>query len=193
MTTITNAARTAAISRILKDAFDARQADLHARMDAEIGAIAKAKWPRFYELRADESARHFVPAAQRFNIEYGDRICVQLVKIWYEFAFDGWLASAETTTIETPAHISGDELPRLPEDCSIVDDYWAYRDELTEARGKLVAAFSAYESREKMEADLPDLARYLPQPVVTGNSVSVKPTDIMEGLAKLGIPPKVAA
>jgi hypothetical protein len=72
-----------------------------------------------------------------------------------------------------------------------VSDYWAYLEELVEAREKLVAAFT-YKSREKLEADLPDFARYLPPRVVTGTSVIEKPSDIMEGLAKLGIPPKVA-
>lgn len=195
MTALTKEARLHAVAGILKETFTARQDDLMERIEAAITELAKAEWPRFYELRAEKESREFVMANTGFPMEYkpsGNTYGAEfnVVKDWAMYAKDGSTRGAKAKLLDVPYYKRS---PKLPDDHQLVDEYKALVDLISDAREKLINSFNAYKSREKMEAELPDLARYLPPRVVTGTGVIVKPADIMADLAKVGIPPKKVA
>lgn len=60
-----------------------------------------------------------------------------------------------------------------------------------QAKVTLTDTVNAYTSFAKFEKDFPDLAKYMPRPVVTKTSVQVQVGDVMKKLTKVGIPPSV--
>lgn len=190
MTTLTKQMRGHAVGKILQATFEARQNDLIDRIEAAITEIAKQKWPPFYKLREAPENREFVNGSQGGALEYmgGYRKNFEFVTrgLWVTFAVDGELSKQNARTLSVPIY---KKPPALPVEHPLVDEYKEFISTMQAARRDLLNAFYAYRSREKLEAELPDLARYLPPRVVTNTAMVVKPADIMAGLAKHGIPP----
>lgn len=191
MTTLTKADRLHAVAAILKETFAERQDELLGRIEAAITEKALAQWPRFYELRKDKDNREFVRHSECRTMCFGEGLnrwgSACFVSNWSAYSKDADTTRARTNRLEVPQYY---EAPTLPEDHGVFAEHQTFHEELGVARIALLDAFYAYKSREKMEAELPDLARYLPPRVVTGTSVIVKPADIMASLAKVGIPAK---
>ncbi len=190
MTTLTKQMRDHAVGKILQATFEARQNDLIDRIEAAITKLAKQEWPIFYKLREVPENREFVNASQNNSLQFinGYRINFEFVVrgLWTAFAVDGQLGERKAHLLSVPIYKTP---PALPANNPLVDEYKEFISAMQDARRDLLNAFYAYRSREKLEAELPDLARYLPPRVVTNTAIVVKPADIMAGLAKHGIPP----
>lgn len=182
----------------LRDAFSPRFADLREKLTAHCKAAVEAGHPEFVKALKNKALRPYLALGQRWAaVTEG---CGLFVPTRYSSFCADQLGGKYTSVgseliyffLEFDAPGMGKYRPVVTDPARIAE-YKAVWSDLIEARKTLAATIAAYTTAEKFEADFPQLAKYLPRPTKTaGTAVAVQVGDVLEKLAKVGIPPAAA-
>lgn len=197
MTVMTKAMREDVLEGVLTEAFRERFNEIAVQLTGFVRASVQANHPVFCQLVKDTVAKpylaiDFSPSVYRatekyksayFQPEYGIAVaCPE--QTWKLGDSVSWLPIKD---VEAPQR-AGDTV--IPAEHAINRDYLALWADYTAAQAKLDALLRSYKSREKFEADFPDFARHLPTRVFTAPLPTVIVKDVLQDLAKVGVPKK---
>jgi len=202
MIRLTNKQRTELIEAALRDAFVPRFEALRERLNAFAAQKVREEHPAFVAARADEATRPYLATTQTVTA--------------YVPASDGerdtyWREPLDYATCSPGSyHEQGHGVARRNglKDIGADGDFPAYRmasvtvddadiqrgyhdvwENFIEAKATLEAIVWQYSAREKLEADFPNLAKYLPPVVQKCTALSVPVEALKERLALAGVPP----
>lgn len=193
-TKINNKQRAEFLERVLRETFAPRFAEIQERLNEEAKAHIAKEHPGFVKACADPEIKPYVSIAQyhRSRVEgcrlskpgsYGKCLASEY-HAKYSTSDDGleWM----TAKVDGPAYKDTD----FEISDALAADYHALWAEFAAAQRLLTDTIHSYTNRIKFEADFPHLAKYLPKPVTTvSTAVAVPVGDVLEKLAKMGIPP----
>lgn len=194
-TKITQKQRDAFVAAAMKEAFEPRFAALQAKIDELGAAVVAAQHPGFLKGRADPDVRPYVPALSSMRVRIGRTLACRPAQ-WSRVACDRrhyWTCKdgfdALNARVEAPVYAEARlDLSDYPD---VLAEYEAAWKDFEAAQKTLTATIAAYSSRAKFESDFPGLVKYLPEPEkAAGTAVAVQVGDVMERLAKVGIPPE---
>lgn len=199
-TTLTKQAREAFVLSALKDAFIPRFSEFGNKLNEYVKKAVQEEHPDFLRAYADEKTRPYLAVGSILYIKIKN---ADLKVPNYEAIVDAdYMARRRHSNtpgtdgmrahVISPAYgkLKGEEL----NDAALVAEYNRLWADFFEAQSTLINTITAYRSREKFEADFPQLAKYLPAHVVTSGStaVAIPAKDVMAKLLAAGVPPAVA-
>lgn len=193
-TKINSKQRTEFLEAVLRETFAPRFDEIQERMAKEAAQHIADKHPGFVKACADPEIKPYLAITQRHrgHVEghrlskpdsYG-KCFAGKYHVKYSMSDDGlkWMYAK----VDGPAYHDTD----FEVSDALAADYHALWAEFAAAQRLLTDTIYSYTNREKFEADFPHLAKYLPKPAtVVSTSVAVQVGDVMEKLAKMGIPP----
>ncbi len=203
MTTLNKKDRNTAITNILKASFEPRFDELQRLLNEAVSNRVKEHVPKLKEWLADPDLAPHISVHFRFEPYYSSNGSnVYNFKRPSDWAHEaqvyrpsvvpyGWSDVAKNIFVSCKVPVAC-----LPKNFIYFNDLETYHaaiwEDLSASAVKLRQTLSAYKTREKFEVDFPLLAKYLPPRVVTTSTgVIIKPADVMQDLAALGIPPEV--
>lgn len=198
---ITNAQRNGFLESVLRSTFQPRFEALWVKVDALAKAEVERQHPHWVRGRKDKDLLPYIGASHGVYVKFGDHyarkptrwhgVVVSLVDCEYSIRYNNDGVRDYESPVSHPQYqvvqlkISEDDVM-----CSEHRAIWA---DFAAAQETLTATIFAYNNRAKFEVDFPDLAKHLPKPAkVVGTAIAVQVGDVMEKLAKVGIPPAVA-
>lgn len=182
----------------LRDAFAPRFAALREKLTAHCKAAMEAAHPEFVGALKNKALRPYLAIGQRWAVategrglfvptKYGS-FCADQLRDMHAGVGSG----LNYFFLEFDAPGLGKYRPVVT-DPALLSKYHAIWSGLIDTRSTLSATIAAYATVEKFEADFPQLVKYLPRPARTaGTAVAVQVGDVLEKLAKVGIPPAAA-
>jgi len=183
MTTLTKSARQEVLTKVLKEAFEPKFADLQKRLVQYARDWMHTNHPVFEELLARKDAREYLSTKCFY------RIYLAGVTAYYP-DYSGALPKGgmiRVNELSVPCictdnfTVESDELSKLYE--SLWDAYET-------AHSELLRVLASYKTREALLVDFPEYATYLPVPVLKWLPASVVPSESRAKLSALGIPAK---
>lgn len=201
MTALTKKDRNTTIANILKASFEPRFDELQRLLNEAVSNRVKEHFPKFKEWLADlDLAPHIsvdFRLAPGYSVDNGNACYFKRPIDWAHEAQVyrpsvvpySWsdVANNIFVSCEVPVYARPENFTLFPD---LAPHHAAIWEDLSASASKLRQTLYAYKTREKFEVDFPLLAKYLPPRVVTTSTgVIIKPADVMQDLAALGIPP----
>lgn len=158
MTILTKTARREVLTRVLKEAFEPKFADLQKRLVQYASDWLQKNHPLFVELLARKDAREYL------HTKHFYRVYLNGVTAYYP--------DYESSYKGDPIRINEITVPRICADSFIVDDnditltYDSLWDTYRAAHSELLKILAAYRTHEALLVDFPEYATYLSAPVV---------------------------
>lgn len=180
MTTLSKTARQEILTKVLKEAFEPKFADLQKRLVQYVLEWRRTQHPVFEELLARKDAIQYLRTRTVWLLYAGDE-SMQYPN--YEAGGDGGRIATNEVTIPVIDH--SDVL--TVEDQNICETYRNLRRSCDEARSELLKVLAAYRTVEALLIDFPEYAKYLPAPTVK-QLPAVIPAESRAKLSALGVP-----
>ena len=181
MTILTKTARREVLTKILKEAFEPKFADLQKRLVQYALDWRRTNHPVFEELLARKDAREYLHTKCFY------RVCLNGVTAYYPHyptTLDGERIVLHEVTVP---YICGDDFTIKDDELSkLYESLW---DSYEAAHSELLKVLASYRTREALLVDFPEYATYLPAPVVK-QLPAVVPAESRAKLLALGIPAK---
>lgn len=178
MTTLSKTARQEILTKVLKEAFEPKFADLQKRLVQYLLEWRRTQHPVFEELLARKDAAQYLYTRTVWSLRAGDE---SMKYPNYENGGSGGRIATNEVTIPVIDHC--DSL--TVEDQNIGETYRNLRKSCDEARSELLKVLAAYRTVEALLTDFPEYAKYLPAP-----TVKQLPAVIRAKLSALGVPAK---
>lgn len=184
MTTLTKTARREVLTKVLKEAFEPKFADLQKCLVQYALDWRRTNHPVFEELLARKDARGYLYTKNFWSVYLGDMRCY-----FPEYGYDDPKHGRRAIRINELA------VPYIcTDDFTIRDDelkcaYESLWDSYRAAHSELFKVLASYKTREALLKDFPEYATYLPEPVVK-QLPAVMPAESRAKLSALGIPAK---
>jgi len=185
MTILTKTARREVLTRVLKEAFEPKFADLHKRLVQYALDWRRTNHPVFEELLARKDAREYLYTKCFYRV-YMDKACSY-------YPDYGTLFNAPY--VGRPIKINEVTVPYICEDDFTVEDvelcttYESLWDAYRAAYSELLKVLASYRTRESLLVDFPEYATYLPA-ITVKQLPAVIPSESRAKLSALGIPAK---
>ena len=176
MTILTKTARREVLTKILKEAFEPKFADLQKRFVQYALDWRRTNHPVFEELLARKNALEYLHTKCFYRL-YIDGITAYYPK--YPTTFDGERIVVNEVTVP---YILTDNF--IVEDTELTKLYKSLWDSYEAAHSELLKVLASYRTREALLVDFPEYATYLPAPVVK-QLPAVVPAESRAKLAEL--------
>lgn len=181
MTILTKTARREVLTRVLKEAFEPKFADLQKRLVQYASDWLQKNHPLFVELLARKDAREYL------HTKHFYRVCINGVTAYYPDYESSYKGDSIRINEVTVPYICVDNF--TINDDALKWDYDYLWDAYKAAHSELLKVLASYKTREALLKDFPEYATYLPAPVVK-QLPAVIPAESRAKLSALGIPAK---
>lgn len=181
MTILTKTARREVLTRVLKEAFEPKFADLQKRLVQYALDWRRTNHPVFEELLARKDAVQYLRTRTAWLLYAGEGEPMKYPN--YEQGGAGGRIATNEVTI--PVIDNRDSL--TVEDQNICETYRNLRRSCDEARSELFKVLAAYRTVESLLTDFPEYSKYLPAPTVK-QLPAVIPAESRAKLSALGVP-----
>lgn len=176
MTMLTKTARREVLTRVLKEAFEPKFADLHKRLVQYALDWRRTNHPVFEELLARKDAREYL------HTKHFYRVYINGVTAYYpdyESSYKGDLIKINELTV---SYICVDNF--TINDDALKWDYDYLWDAYKAAHSELLKVLASYRTRESLIKDFPEYATYLPA-ITVKQLPAVIPSESRAKLAEL--------
>lgn len=186
-----NSDRADALRRILSDSFAPRFAEINRKLTAALRAHIAQEHPVFRKMMDDDTMRGYVAFSNmtRFRINeniaaipsYG--VCGEM-PTGTHLGYGNYCSAMTDSDTPVPAglgRVSVNDSDLWAEYTSAWSDYLA-------ARNKVMSLLRSYKTRDKLAADFPEFAKYIPPAVVKAKLPSVIVADVRADLKGFGVP-----
>lgn len=186
MTTLTKTARREVLTKVLKEAFEPKFADLQKRLVQYALDWRRTNHQVFEGLLARKDARKYL------HTKHFYRVYLNGVTAYYPdygmLSFDAPYKGSpiKINEVTAPYILTDDFIVENVELCTTYESLW---DSYRAAHSELLKVLASYRTREALLKDFPEYATYLPTPVVK-QLPAVIPAESRAKLSALGIPAK---
>lgn len=180
MTILTKTARREVLTRVLKEAFEPKFADLQKRLVQYASDWLQKNHPLFVELLARKDAREYL------HTKHFYRVYLNGVTAYYPDYESSYKGDPIRINEVTVPYICVDSFT-ICDDDALKWDYDLLLDSYRAAYSELLKVLASYRTREALIKDFPEYAKYLPAPVVK-QLPAVIPSESRAKLSALGIP-----
>lgn len=183
MTILTKTARQEVLTKVLKEAFEPKFADLRQRLVQYAKGWLQTNHPVFVELLARKDAREYLSTKTFWSVYLGGMRCY-----FPEYGYDDPKHGRRVIRIDelTVPYICVDDF--AIDDDELKSAYESLWDSYRAAHSELLKVLASYKTREALLKDFPEYATYLTVPVMIKQLPAVIPAESRAKLSALGIP-----